>query len=72
MTAFHTRRDSSVRPKSRADTLSVATSVPGDPAPEIGWVIARVFDMLEGTPLEPFATQVASSVVNRARPVSPA
>lgn len=37
------------------------------PAPDIGSVIARVFDVLEGSRLEPFAAQVASSIVNGPR-----
>ncbi len=36
-------------------------------APDIGSVIAQVFDLLEGSGLEPFAAQVAASIVNGPR-----
>ncbi len=46
---------------------SRAKSSAASSAPDIGSVIARVFDLLEGSRLEPFAAQVAASIVNGSR-----
>jgi len=37
------------------------------PVIEIGALIARTFDLLEGTSFEPFAPQIASGLINGAR-----